>query len=149
MNVKAIFGRVASAALRTGRFARVQTHETKTSPGAELVMDIFLTGLRGINASSLAATSVRMELTGRIYKPFLSDPQDDIDAEVTDAGIAVFTELAADFELGGEVRNIDIRGAYGSPLDLRAGYITIGSTVHRTADLIIPMIINDVLPEVP
>lgn len=144
INSKVIINAIASFASASGHFDAVQGHEPKSAPGNGLTFAVFTSGLgpaRG--ASGLNSTTARLELTGRVYKPFLSEPADLIDPALMEATDAMFTALAGDFELGGNVRNIDLQGASGTPLSMRAGYTTIDKQVYRTYDITIPIIVND------
>lgn len=134
---------VTSHASSSGYFDEVQTHEPKSPPGTGLTYAVFLAAVGPVPASGLSSTSARVELTGRIYKPFLSEPKDLIDPNLADAVDALMTAYSGDFDLGGDARCVDLLGAYGQPLGARAGYQTIDRTVFRVIDITIPVIIND------
>ena len=134
---------VTSHASAAGFFDSVQTHEPKSPPGTGLTYAVFLSAVGPVASSGLASTSARVELTGRIYKPFLSEPEDLIDPNLTDAVDALMTAYSGDFSLGGNVRCVDLMGAYGTPLSARAGYQQIDKTVFRVIDIVIPIIVND------
>lgn len=141
---QALVDAVASAASASGYFDSIQGHEPKSAPGNGLTFAVFLSGLSPVaTASGLAATSARLELTGRIYKPFKSEPEDLIDPNVAEACDAIMTTLSGDFDLGDAARNVDLLGAHGTPLGARAGYQKIDATMYRALDITIPIIIND------
>lgn len=145
-----IFDRVYSLINATGLFdGGTQMHEPKSGPGPGLVCALWGGPLTPVPAASgLAATSYRLELTARIYRPFLAEPADAIDVGQTIATAAVIGALSGDFDLGGAVRNVDILGANGQPLGGRPGYITIGKMSYRTMDITIPVIISDAIDQV-
>lgn len=148
MNIKAITDRLVSPALASGLFDKVQSFEPKDAPGYGLSYAMQLDSIRPIPlASGLAVTSIRLQMTGRIYRPFLRSPEELADPAMADATMALMTAYSGDFELGDEVRNIDLLGAHGEPLTMKAGYQTIEKTVFRIADIIIPMIISDAFPQ--
>jgi hypothetical protein len=68
---------------------------------------------------------------------------------VVDACDALFEAYSADFELGGNVRNVDVLGAQGSPLSARFGFTTIDKQTYRTIDIVIPLVINDAFTQSP
>lgn len=139
-----IIDAVTSAASASGFFDAVQGHEPKSAPGTGLTYAVFLNALAPVAAASgLAASSARVELTGRIYKPFTSQPEDLIDPNLAAAADALLSAYSADFDLGGVARNVDLLGAHGAPLGLRAGYQTIDRTVFRVLDITIPIIVSD------
>lgn len=150
-SVATILDKLVSHVQTLGYFDRVQMHEPKSAPGrgaTGLTCAIFLSGLApAAIASGLAATSARLEMTARIFKPFLSVPEDLIDINMAMATCAIMGGLSGDFDLGGTVRNVDLLGANGAPLGARAGYQTIDGTTFRIMDVVIPMIINDAFPQ--
>jgi hypothetical protein len=139
-----IFDRLYSHVNALGYFTNAQMHEPKSAPGADLTCSIWVASLTPIPAASgLASTTFRLELTARIYKPFLSQPEDLIDLNLSMATAGLIGLLSGDFDLGGSVRDVDLLGAHGAPLAAKAGYQTIGGTSYRIMDITIPIIFND------
>lgn len=143
LGTRGLIDTVSSYASASGYFDSVQTHEPKSAPGTGLTFAVWLSEISPARTSGLAATSVRLELTGRIYKPFLSEPEDLIDPALADAVDALLEALSGDFDLGGAARNVDLLGAHGVPLGARAGYQKVDSTVYRVIDITVPIIVND------
>lgn len=144
VGVNALISAVTTFASTSGHFDAVQGHEPKSAPGSGLTFAVFLSDLRPVPAASgLAYTAARVELTGRIYKPFNSQPEDLIDPRVAEAADDLFEALSGDFDLGGTARNVDLLGAHGTALSARAGYQTIDRNVYRVLDITIPIIVND------
>ncbi len=144
LNTAAIFNAIESHLLATGLFHRVNTHEPKSAPQDPLVAS--LTWARTLpvpTGSGLAATTAVTVYLIRIYNNMLSEPQNAIDPTVLAASDAVMGDLSGDFELGGNVRNIDLLGQTGAQLSAQAGYITVDNTMFRTSDIEVPVIIND------
>jgi hypothetical protein len=143
IGIKALIDAITSHASSSGLFDIVQAHEPKSPPGNGLSYAVYLSALAPIQSSGTAVTSARVELTGRIYKPFLSDPEDLIDPNIADAADKLFEAYSGDFTLGGLAREVDLLGAHGNPLNAEAGYQNISGTVFRVLDIIIPIIVND------
>lgn len=144
IGISILINAVTSYASASGFFDSVQAHEPKSAPGNGLYFAVFLSGLGPARGTSgLSSTTIRVELTGRIYKPFKSEPEDLIDPNVTDAADALFAAYSGDFDLGGTARIVDLLGAYGVPLSARAGYQSIDKNVYRVVDITIPIIVND------
>lgn len=145
VGINSLINAVVSHASTSGHFDRVQNHEPKSAPsGTGLTYAVFLAAIGPArNASGMIATSARVELTGRIYKAFISEPEDLIDPAITEAVDALMSAYSGDFELGGNARNVDLLGASGAPLGGRAGYQTIAKVTFRVFDLVIPIIVND------
>lgn len=144
LGISDVIDAVTSHASASGFFDSVQCHEPKSAPGNGLTYAVFLSGLGPARAASgLTATTARVELTGRIYKPFRTEPEDLIDPGLADAADALFAAYTGDFDLGSHARNVDVLGAHGAPLGARAGYQTIDKSVFRVLDIAIPIIVND------
>lgn len=149
LDMNTIRGRVVSHAMGLGRFGQVLSHEPVSGPGSGLTYAVWVTDLAPVPlGSGLSETTARLELTGRAYIPADTEPMDDIDTELTGAADALINAYSGDFELGGNVRKVDLLGAYGTALRARFGYLQLGSTTYRIATLTIPIIVNDVWSQV-
>lgn len=145
-----IMAAVVSHAKATGKFERVIGHEPKSAPGNGLTCAVWAQPITPVPAASgLASTTVRLELAVRTYLNMLSEPQDDIDIRSLDAADALLAAYHGDFELGGQVRNIDLLGAHGDPLRVTPGYIELDSKLFRAFDITLPLIINDLWSQAP
>ena len=150
LNTKATIDALQSHLLATGIFRRVNTHEPKNAPDTGLTAAMWVQSVRpSPNDSGLQKTTAGATYMVRIYNGMVNEPQDMIDPTITAAVDTVMTALSADFELGGNARNIDLLGQTGTPLEATAGYVTIGSTMYRIMDIQIPVIHNDVWDQSP
>ncbi len=148
IGIRALIDALTSHAAASGYFASVIGFEPKSmpdnGPGPQLTYAVFLAGLGPARTGSgLSATTARVELTGRIFNPFRSMPEDAIHPDIVDACDALFSAYSGDFDLGGHARNIDLLGGQGQPLAARAGYQKIGDATFRVLDITIPIIVND------
>lgn len=150
LNTQAIVDQVASHAAATGHFERVNQHEPASSPGHGLTAAVWVSRIHPVaRASGLAATSARLALLIRVYSSDTQEPRDAIDPVMMDAVDALLAAYSGDFELGGQVRNVDLLGAHGVGLSAEAGYQPVrtesGATVtYRVMTITLPLIINDV-----
>lgn len=144
--VNAIFNAVVSHALATGLFERVNQHEPKSAPGTGLTSAIWVDAI-DTAPSGLAATSALLVLNNRLYTNMLAEPQDLIDPNLLTATSTLFAAYAGDFELGGNVRAVDLRGMSGTRLAARAGYIPQDNRLFRAYTITLPLIINDAWDE--
>jgi hypothetical protein len=143
IDTTALLNAVASHAMALGAFERAGLHEPKGAPGQGLSVAFWVQSLTPLPMDSgMAETGVRLEITCRFYQPMLTEPQDAIDPKVMDAVDALFGAYHGDFQLGGLVRNIDLLGAFGTPLSAQAGYQTIDRTAYRVMTCVIPLVVN-------
>jgi hypothetical protein len=150
LDTSTLFSRLVAHASATGLFEQVLTHEPKSAPGNGLYAAFWTEGLAPVpGASGLAATTGRLVLSVRIMTPADQEPADDIDGRVLAAVDALWTAYSGDFELGGALWAVDLLGAFGDPLQMRAGYLGLGSTVFRVMTINLPLIINDAWGQTP
>lgn len=150
LDVTGILNAVESHAMAAGLFESVNGHEPKSPLPSGLHCAVWVQSISPVPAGSgLAATTGRVELTVRVYQPMLLDPQDAIDPLVLGAVDLLMGVYSADFELGGQVRNVDLLGQAGPPLSAQAGYLTVGNTLHRVMSITLPLIVNDLWTQAP
>jgi hypothetical protein len=134
--------------MRSGLFDRVNWHEPKSSPGVGVTAATWFTATTPVR-SGLVSTTVRVELLVRMYMPMLREPMDDIDPAMMRALDVLMRQYSGDFTLGGEVRNVDLLGEHGTPLQARSGYLRVDSTLYRVVDITLPLIVNDLWEQAP
>ncbi|MCG0065035.1 hypothetical protein L0F81_17320 [Streptomyces tricolor] len=130
-------------------FEQVLGHEPVSAPGSGLTYALWVKSVRPIPArSSLDSVTVRLELTGRVFLPADTEPQNDVDLLVTSAVDGLAVAYSGDFQLGNTIANVDLLGAHGPGLSADFGYARFDNTTYRVATLTIPLIVNDVWNEV-
>lgn len=148
-----IFSALESHAGSLGYFSSINLHEPKSPPdvtGAPALM--FESGLiEPASVSGLRSTSFRWEVIARIYRSDIQPNEVDsaMEVELVTATAALMTSFIGGFTLGGLIRNVDVRGETGEPMRGTPGWIKMDDTTYRTVDLLIPLLISDVAPEVP
>lgn len=149
LDSSAILNVIVSHSLTTGYFDRVNTHEPKNPPGNGITTAVWFQSVGPApRGSSLQATSARLVFTQRIYQNMTAEPQDEIDPEVLRAVDSLMRKYSGDFDLGGNVRCVDLLGMAGIPLQAQAGYVNIGGKLYRVVDITLPLIVNDVWDQV-
>jgi len=150
LQARSILDAVAGHALASGWFERVNRHEPKSkNPATDgVTCSIWVQQLTPLGAASgLAVTSTRFEVTVRVYTSMLAEPQDEIDPRVLDAVDGLMGAYNGDFTLGGLVLEVDIFGAYGAPLEAKAGYLNQGGQLYRVLDVRLPLVVADLWPQ--
>lgn len=145
VDVTGIYAQVVSHAKRLGIFPSVLTHEPKSLPKETPCCAISLDRFEPIaEASGLAATSMRLLFTVRLYRLFNEQPEDDIDRKLLDAAAKLLESYSGDIQLGGESSmGIDVLGAYGDSLRVEYGYTDIGGSIVRLATITLPVVLED------
>ncbi len=142
-------GAAMSHAQALGVFEQVLDHEPVSAPGSGLIYALWVARVGPVpTGSGLRAATGRIELSGRVFMPADTEPQGDVDLAVTGAVDSLMSAYAGDFEFGGSVRNVDVLGAHGTPLQAVFGYMRFDSTTSRVATLTVPLIVNDLWNEV-
>lgn len=150
LNLLPILEAAQTHAAASGHFDRVTGHEPKNPPGRGLTAAIWVQRIGPVPAGSgLRSTSGRVELRVRLLSLMLQEPQDAIDPNLTDALDALFVAYSGDFTLGGLVMQVDLLGAYGTPLSSVAGYLSISNQMHRIYDITLPCIVSDLWDQAP
>lgn len=151
LSLKPIQQQVMSHAMGTGLFQNFAGHEPKNAPGVAGVYG--MTSLAGITpvqgASGLNSVSIKVTLTVRIFISGFYEPADDMEPLLCDVVDKLCELFAGDFQLGGLIRNVDLLGEFGEPMSVTTGWLTQDSKVFRIADILLPLIINDVWTETP
>lgn len=149
LEIQGILDIVASHAMATGFFDSFNQYESKLAPSNRLSGATWVEKIGPIRSSGLASTSIRLELTVRIYSGTLIAPYDDIDPNLTRALDVLMRAYCGDFELGSQVRHIDIFGAHGQPLESRSGYLNIDGKEFRVFSVRLPLIVDDLWVQSP
>lgn len=149
--VNALFARVVSPCKQIGAFrSSVIQHEPKAAPVATPALALWWSGLgppRGF--SGLSATSGRVEFRGRVYLNFKSRSEEDIDPLLMTLTSQVIGAFTGAFTLDGDVALVDLLGAYGEPLSAVPGYVQHDGQEFRVAEIVIPLIADDLWSQVP
>jgi hypothetical protein len=133
-----------------GWFDRVNMHEVASPPGRGLSADVWETSLTTVpEMSGMASVSIRLEFAIRILCHADREPRDTIDVEMLGAVSDLFLAFCGDFELGGQVLQIDLMGRYGPGLNSASGYVVIDGQRYRMRLIELPLIIDDVWTEAP
>ena len=149
LDIRTILDAVESHALASGYFVAVNGHEPKSAPTTGITAAVWVEQIgpaRG--GSNLNSTSARLALFVRLYSSMMQQPTDAIDPDLMTALDALMGAYSGDFTLGGLVRQVDLRGAYGDGLSARAGYLDEGDAEYRVMTITLPLIVNNLWAQV-
>ncbi|MCT2591148.1 hypothetical protein LHJ74_14735 [Streptomyces sp. N2-109] len=149
LDLRDLLSRAQSHAAALGHFERINTHEPKNPPGYGLSAAIWVQRVTPVRTSGLTSTTVRVELGVRLYSPVDVGDPDGIDPNLIAAADALMAAYSGDFELGGAVRQVDLLGAHGEPMDAQAGYLEQDGTTFRVITIALPLVINDLWEQAP
>lgn len=160
LDLRTIYDAVLSHAARSGLFGQVKGHEVVSNPGNGLT---FAAWIRDVNpaSSGLDMTSALLALRIRIYYPVKTMPSDpglsgEQDPELLAAVSTIIEQYVANVVLtgngsavpAGAVRMIDVRGSEGQgSLSADFGWLNMDDGVYRIADILLPIVINDLWAE--
>jgi hypothetical protein len=132
-----------------GVFDTVEDHAPATVPGAGIWCIWEVTVPFAHASSGLASTSAVLTWVATILAPLTTEPGGDIERDVLRAADALIRSLIGDFDLGGLVRYVDVRGSEGTPLRADAGYASVNGVRLRVVTVVVPLIVNDLYDETP
>lgn len=149
LDATGILNALVSHAAASGHFERVNTHEPKNAPGNGLTAALWLDRIEPVRQrSGLAASSVLLLFNLRAYTNMLAEPQDAIDPRLLAAVDALMAAYSGDFELGGQVANVDLLGAHSDGLSAQAGYLEQDNKLMRVMTIVLPLVVNDLWAQV-
>jgi hypothetical protein len=149
LDTAGIVDAVASHAAVSGFFERVNQHEPKSAPTNGLTAAVWVKSIGPARGQSgLSETSALLTLNVRVYTSFRVQPEDLIDPNVMNAVDALMSAYSGDFDLDGLIRNVDLLGLCGVPMNALAGYLNQDGKIFRIMDITLPLVINDVWEQV-
>ncbi|MEV0115876.1 hypothetical protein AB0H77_21945 [Streptomyces sp. NPDC050844] len=149
LDIVGITDAAVSHAMACGHFEAVNGHEPKSAPTAGgLTAAVWTDRVSPVRSSGLDSLSVLLVLNVRIYTAAQQMPADAIDPAMLAAVDVLCAAYVGDFTLGGLVRQVDVLGAHGQPLDVRAGYLQQDGVPFRVMTISLPCIVNDLWEEV-
>lgn len=140
-----LYSAVVSAIKAGGQFRQVVQHEPKAAPVTLPAVALWLSDVSPVGAvSGLASTSARLELMARVYLNWASKSEEQTDLELLRLSASVVATYTAGFTLHGEVMQVDLLGSYGDALSVKPLWLVHDGKTFRSAEIIIPLILDDV-----
>jgi hypothetical protein len=148
LDITGILDAAISHASASGYFDEVNGHEAiHPSASGGITGAVWVDRVTPVRSSGLASVTALVVLNIRLYTSAQSLPLDAIDPAIVAAVDALCTAYCGDFTLGGLVRQVDIFGAAGQSLDVRAGYLPQDGALQRVMTIWLPCIVNDLWEE--
>lgn len=149
LNITGILDAAMSHASASGYLDEVNGHEAiHPSASGGITGAVWVDRVTPVRSSGLDSVSALVVLNVRLYTSAQALPLDAIDPGLVAAVDALCTAYCGDFTLGGLVRQVDIFGANGQALDVRAGYLPQDGALQRVMTIWLPCIVNDLWEEV-
>ena len=130
---------------KLGLFQYVQIGEPKQPLGQGYHAAIFMNSV-GVGAVYAGGeTRESHSVTLRVYRDMLAEelgPQRNLEGSMAAITSKVMADLVGDSDLESTVMAIDVAGMDGQGLRVDFGYIEVGGVIYRTADILIPLIVN-------
>jgi hypothetical protein len=150
LDISNILDKATSHASASGYFEKVNGHEPISAPSTGgLTAAVWVDRITPVRSSGLDSTSAQLVLLVRLYTVAQRQPVDAVDPEMVAAVDGLCAAYVGDFDFGGLVRHIDVRGIHGQPLEVRAGYLSQDGTQYRVMTIAVPCIVNDLWEETP
>ena len=141
-NIRATLQAVASFVQANGHFSKVEIGEPKNPPSEQMSAAIIADSVFIVSLTLSKTVEVHTAII-RLYMNMLQEPTSDIEFKMARAVSKISLDLLGDFDLGGTIRNVDAAGQHGEPLTTKWGYSLVGGTMFRTADMSVPLIVDD------
>lgn len=148
LNTAAVLSALRSHAATLGVFEQVVGHALTNPPPSGLAVAFEFGRFRRARSSGLSSTSGVVTYGASIYRPMQTQPQEDIEVEILGAADLLLNSYSGDFELGGNVRCVDLLGQESDGLSADGGYAKVGDVHYRAITVNIPLILNDVYEQV-
>jgi len=145
-NIQATLDAIASHIARTGYVSETRIGEPSSPPDAtdKLHAAIYMASASVVQLT-LSTTIEQHVVTVRLYRRAAFGQGDDAGQVETEMALAVSqisSNLIGEFDLGATMRAIDIAGQYGQGFNAQYGYVSIGTTMFRTCDITVPLIVD-------
>ena len=147
-NIKATLQTLQSKLVANGYFkGGALIGEPKSPPGERFTGAVFMSHVdTWLTLATLCAVHV-VQL--RVDDNMLSEPAEDVELEMSVVIDKIMGDVAGEFDLGATISYVDFGGIHGTPLSARWGYVDVGGTLYRVADITIPLVVNDVADMAP
>ena len=139
-SIKATLQAITSYLAASGYVKVARLGEPKAPP-ENVTAAVFMSSV-AVAQLTLGTTIEQHVVTIRLYRNML-DESADVELELARIVSEISSDLLGEFDLGATIRNVDAGGQYGTGLSTRWGYVDVGGTMFRVADMLIPLVVDD------
>src|SRR3990167_417152 len=139
-SIKATLQAITSYLAASGHVKVARLGEPKAPP-ENVTAAVFMSSV-SVAQLTLGTTIERHVVTIRLYRNML-DESADVELELARIVSEISGNLLGEFDLGATIRNVDAGSQYGTGLSSRWGYVDVGGTMFRVADMLLPLIVDD------
>ena len=118
----------------------VEIGEPKSPPqGTGLTASIIMAAVN-VSPFTLGFAAEIHTVTVRVYQNAFKETTQNRETEMSDAVFQFIDDLLADWQLGGNIHHIDTSGEFTSGVVTTFGYLDVGGTMFRIADIVLPLV---------
>ncbi|MCR4340906.1 MAG: hypothetical protein NUW01_13585 [Gemmatimonadaceae bacterium] len=139
-NIKSTLLAIQSYLAASGHVKLARIGEPK-SPPESVTAAVYMSSV-AVAELTLATTIESQVVTIRLYRGAFDDAEA-AELELAQVVSNISRDLLGEFDLGGTIRNVDAGGQYGTGLSARWGYVDVGGTMYRVADMTVPLVVDD------
>lgn len=138
-NIEDTLNALLSYVADSGYFGSTQIGEPKAPPAAndKLSASVFLSGFE-IEEQTFGFGVETHTVTIRMYLDMKREPQDQVEVELARAVSAVLTDILGDWDVAATVKYVQT-GA----LSTTFGYLDVGGVMFRSADIVVPLVVDN------
>lgn len=150
LDTRAVQKALVTHAKELGVFQDSQAHAPMSPPTASVTCYWWLLELRTIpGRSGLNTVSALVVFNAQLLTNMKQQPYDGIDEKLMHAGDKLINSLAGGFQLGGQVEQVDLLGAYSTGVTGAFAWTQIGDAYYRAMNVTVPLVLDDLWTEVP
>jgi hypothetical protein len=144
MDFTTLLDALVSHAQSVGGIAPVNGHQPPSVDPSGISAGIWVQDMRPVKElSGLSVTSMEALFNVRLYSSAVQQPYDAIDPALMNAADTLLAAYSGDFQLAGEVMEVDLLGQYGPSMSATAGYMTNDGVTLRVMTIALPLIVAD------
>ena len=142
-DIKATLDQVLTHLLASGYAGQALILEPKSPPsGAGITCALWMTSTGVVQIMAGRNTVEVHTVNVRLYRNMLSEPQEAIELELAQAASELLADFIGEYDLGANIRNVDVAGQFGTPIGTQWGYVQISGVMFRIVDITLPLVVD-------